>query len=179
MAGAVIQDGVVRLGAWGRWSVSGGYPEPCFFAVERSERITPKSFAPSVERKPPEIFCRSFIIRPSRSARLFVKGTRGSVRQRSTSCLRVLRRSKRLWPIRRGERPRRLAALPVPPRAERLGADRACGWRGWGRGEWRSARGGSSTTSKLNLNSFGVGRGAEMADFCGFRGAWIENWPEM
>ena len=31
----------------------------------------------------------------------------------------------------------------------------------------------------LNLNSFGVGCGTEMADFCGFRGAWIENWPEM
>src|SRR5665648_1140012 len=77
------------------WRIS----QPCFFAVERSERITPKSFAPSVERKPPEIFCRSFIIRPSRSAKLFVKGTRGSVRKRSTSCLRVLRRSKRLWPI--------------------------------------------------------------------------------
>ena len=40
---------------------------------------------------------------------------------------------------------------------------------------------------KLNLNSFGVGRGAEMADFwgaekadfCGFCGARIGNWREM
>ena len=28
---------------------------------------------------------------------------------------------------------------------------------------------------KLNLNSFGVACGREMADFCGFREAWIEN----
>src|SRR3954469_9636298 len=68
------------------WSRS----QPCFLAVERSERITAKSSAPASERKPPEIFCRSFIIRPSRSTRLLVKGTRGSVRKRSTSCLRVL-----------------------------------------------------------------------------------------
>ena len=47
--------------------------------------MTAKSFAPSSERNPPEIFCRSFIIRPSRSARLLVNGTRGSVRKRSTS----------------------------------------------------------------------------------------------
>ena len=28
---------------------------------------------------------------------------------------------------------------------------------------------------RLNLNSFGVACGREMADFCGFREAWIEN----
>ena len=32
---------------------------------------------------------------------------------------------------------------------------------------------------KLDLNSFAGACGREMADFCGFRGAWIENWPEM
>ena len=82
--------------------------QPCFLAVERTERMTAKSLAPSSERNPPEIFCRNFIIRPSRSARLLVKGTLGSVRKRSTSGLRVLRRSSRLWPTRRGGRPRGL-----------------------------------------------------------------------
>ena len=60
---------------------------PCFLAVDRTERITAKSLAPSSEWKPPEIFCRSFIIRPSRSARLLVNGTSGSARKRSTSGL--------------------------------------------------------------------------------------------
>src|SRR4029077_17844027 len=78
---------------------------PCFLAVARSERITPKSFAPYSERKPPELFCRNFIIRPSCSAWLLVKGTHGSVGKRSTSCLRALRRHSRLWPTRRGGRP--------------------------------------------------------------------------
>ena len=40
----------------------------CFLAVEKKERMTAKSIAPSNERKPPEIFWRSFIMRPSRSA---------------------------------------------------------------------------------------------------------------
>jgi hypothetical protein len=79
----------------------------CFLAVDRTERITVKSLAPASERKPPEIFCRSFIIRPSRSARLLV-GSRGSVRKRIMSCLWVLRRSSRLSPTRRGGRPRGL-----------------------------------------------------------------------
>src|SRR4051812_12214373 len=68
--------------------------QPCFLAVESSERITANSIAPSMERNPPEIFWRNFIIRPSRSARLLLNGTRGSMRKRSTSCLRVLSRSK-------------------------------------------------------------------------------------
>src|ERR1019366_7777345 len=42
--------------------------QPCFLAVEKKERMTAKSVAPSSERKPPEIFWRSFIMRPSRSA---------------------------------------------------------------------------------------------------------------
>ena len=42
--------------------------QPCFLAVERNERMSAKSIAPSDERKPPEIFWRSFIMRPSRSA---------------------------------------------------------------------------------------------------------------
>ena len=44
--------------------------QPCFLAVEMRERITAKSRAPSCDRKPPEIFCRTFIMRPSRSASL-------------------------------------------------------------------------------------------------------------
>ena len=42
--------------------------QPCFLAVEKKERMSAKSIAPSAERKPPEIFWRSFIMRPSRSA---------------------------------------------------------------------------------------------------------------
>src|SRR3954466_10272449 len=92
--------------------------QPCFRAVDSSERITAKSIAPSMERKPPEIFWRNFIIRPSRSARLLLNGTRGSVRKRSTSVFRMLSRKSRLWPTRRGGRPRR---LPVPPARARAG----------------------------------------------------------
>jgi hypothetical protein len=42
--------------------------QPCFLAVEKKERMRVKSMAPSTDRKPPEIFWRSFIMRPSRSA---------------------------------------------------------------------------------------------------------------
>src|SRR3979411_2409533 len=42
--------------------------QPCFLAVETKERMSAKSVAPCNERKPPEIFCRSFTMRPSRSA---------------------------------------------------------------------------------------------------------------
>src|ERR1017187_6467623 len=42
--------------------------QPCFLAVETNERMVAKSVAPSAERKPPESFWRSFIMRPSRSA---------------------------------------------------------------------------------------------------------------
>src|ERR1700682_5637534 len=62
--------------------------QPCFLAVETKERMSTKPIAPSNERKPPEIFCRSFIIRPSRSAWLLVKGAgSGWLTQR-----------KRIWP---------------------------------------------------------------------------------
>jgi hypothetical protein len=37
--------------------------------------------APSSDRNPPEIFCRTFILRTSCSARLWVKGTVGSWRK--------------------------------------------------------------------------------------------------
>src|SRR3954471_14666751 len=90
---------------------------PCFLAVDSSERITANSIAPSMERKPPEIFWRNFIIRPSRSARLLLNGTLGSVRKRSTSCLRVLSRNSRLWPTRRGGRARRLPLQPARTKA--------------------------------------------------------------
>ena len=42
--------------------------QPCFLAVDRNERMSAKSMAPSIERNPPEIFWRNFIMRPSRSA---------------------------------------------------------------------------------------------------------------
>src|SRR5262249_32911935 len=40
----------------------------CCLAVEKKERMSSNVIAPSKDRKPPEIFCRSFIMRPSRSA---------------------------------------------------------------------------------------------------------------
>src|SRR5208283_1743693 len=85
--------------------------QPCFLAVAMNERRTAKSVAPSSERKPPEIFCRSFIMRPSRSASLLVNGTVGSCRKRSVSSRRVTNLNSRLCPARRGARPRR---LPCP-----------------------------------------------------------------
>jgi hypothetical protein len=68
--------------------VAGQGPVPAFLAVESGHRITAKSAAPYSERKPPEIFCRNFIIRPLRSARLLVNGMLGSVRKRRTSDFR-------------------------------------------------------------------------------------------
>ena len=41
--------------------------QPCFLAVEMKERMVAKSGA-GLERKPPEIFILTFIMRPSRSA---------------------------------------------------------------------------------------------------------------
>ena len=52
--------------------------QPCFFAVEMKERMAAKSVAPSWQRKPPEIFCLTFIMRTSRSAWLLLKGCRCS-----------------------------------------------------------------------------------------------------
>src|ERR1700738_2522810 len=60
----------------------------CFLAVESTDRMTTKSSALSWARNPPEIFCRSFIMRASASAWLLVKGTLGSCRNRNTSLLR-------------------------------------------------------------------------------------------
>jgi hypothetical protein len=46
---------------------------------------------------------------------------------------------------------------------------------------FRNKRSWSSWTRPLRLkfDSFDGACGREMADFCGFRGAWSENWPEM
>jgi len=63
--------------------------QPCFWAVASRVRMMAKSVAPARERKLPEIFWRSFIMRASRSASLLVNGTAGSARKRSTSDLRV------------------------------------------------------------------------------------------
>ena len=81
--------------------------QPCFLAVPMTERRMANSLAPWQERNPPEIFCRSFIMRAACSARLLVKGMRGSVRKRNTSSLRSLKRISKLWPGRRGLRPRK------------------------------------------------------------------------
>jgi hypothetical protein len=50
--------------------------EPCFRAVEMTERRQAKARAPAMVRKPPEIFILTFNIRRSRSASLLVKGRR-------------------------------------------------------------------------------------------------------
>ena len=42
--------------------------QPCFLAVEMKPRTVAKSSAPFWLRKPPEIFCLTFIMRPSCSA---------------------------------------------------------------------------------------------------------------
>ena len=42
--------------------------QPCFLAVAMNERMVAKSVAPAMQRKPPEIFCLTFIMRASRSA---------------------------------------------------------------------------------------------------------------
>jgi len=70
--------------------------QPCFLAVEMTVRLMTKVFAPSSDRKPPEIFCLTLIMRPSCSAWLLVQGTSGLGRKLRTSSLRVLRGSKRL-----------------------------------------------------------------------------------
>ena len=89
--------------------------QPCFFAVDMTERRVAKSSAPPVERKPPEIFCLAFIMRASRSPWLLEKGTAGSWRKRKASDLRVWNRKRRLCPVRRGLRPRRWPpSLTVP-----------------------------------------------------------------
>jgi hypothetical protein len=84
--------------------------QPCWLAVARSDRITAKSAAPATDRTP-KIFWRSYIMgRPAG----YVVGERHvrSERKRSTSPLRMLRRNSRLWPTRRGLRPRALR-LPL------------------------------------------------------------------
>ena len=67
--------------------------------------------APSRVRKQPEIFISTFIILRSCSARLLVKGTSKSVRNRSVSVLNFFSLSSRLWPVRRLGRPRPLAVV--------------------------------------------------------------------
>jgi hypothetical protein len=52
----------------GSWVKASIMFQPCFLAVERNDRMVAKSIAPSGDRKPPDIFCRSFIMRTSRSA---------------------------------------------------------------------------------------------------------------
>ena len=63
--------------------------QPSFLAVEAKLRMTAKSSAPSCERKPPEIFWRSFIMRTSRSSASLVKGTAGSDRKRKVPAWRA------------------------------------------------------------------------------------------
>ena len=67
--------------------------------------MTANLAAPADERKPPEIFWRSFIMRPSCSARLLVNGTVRSDRKRSTSFADA-QAQQQVWPTRRGLRPR-------------------------------------------------------------------------
>ena len=59
--------------------------QPCFPAVVMMLRRMAKFPVPFPDRKPPEIFYLSFIIRRSRSASLLVNGTSRSVGKRSTA----------------------------------------------------------------------------------------------
>ena len=65
-------------------------------ADEITERKLAKSAAPRGVRKPPEILVFTFIILKSCSARLLVKGTAKSVRNRRVASLKVLNRMRRL-----------------------------------------------------------------------------------
>ena len=80
---------------------------PCLRAVDSTLRSVAKSCAPCSERNPPEIFIRSFIIRKSCSAWLFVNGTLSSLRNRNTDSRLALSRNARFCPGRRFLRPRR------------------------------------------------------------------------
>ena len=64
--------------------VSGADPCPAFWRSEINDPDNGEVRSALLRRKPPAIFCRNFIIRPSRSAKLLVNGTLGSVRKRST-----------------------------------------------------------------------------------------------
>ena len=83
--------------------------KPCFLAVETTDRRRAKICAPSRVRNEPEIFILTFIILRSCSARLLVKGTLKSVRNRSVSVLNFFSLMSRLWP---GRCLRRFPGLP-------------------------------------------------------------------
>src|SRR5450755_3496029 len=53
---------------FGSWAMAWMMFQPCFLAVAMNERMVAKSVAPAMQRKPPEIFCLTFIMRASRSA---------------------------------------------------------------------------------------------------------------
>ena len=53
---------------FGSWAMAWMTFQPCFLAVAMNERMVAKSVAPAMQRKPPEIFCLTFIMRASRSA---------------------------------------------------------------------------------------------------------------
>ncbi len=74
--------------------------QDCFLAVEMEERIRANFWAPKVVRKPPEIFCCTFIMRMSCSAWLFVNGKLQSVIKRIVSSLKSFRRFSKLSPGR-------------------------------------------------------------------------------
>ena len=77
----------------------------CLRAVEITPHRVAKTSAPFLEREPPEIFMRTFIMRMSCSARLLVKNTAKSCAKRSTSLLKSRNQRSRLWPRLRLDRP--------------------------------------------------------------------------
>ena len=83
---------------------------PCFCAVAMMVRRMANSAAPFAERKPPEIFCLSFIMRRARPASLSVKGTSGPVRKRRVASLHACGPCAACG--RRACRPRQAAAGP-------------------------------------------------------------------
>src|SRR5215813_14183202 len=71
LPGGVVAYHAIRrefISICGSWAMAWMTFQPCFLAVEMKERMTAKSVAPAMQRKPPEIFCLTFIMRASRSA---------------------------------------------------------------------------------------------------------------
>jgi hypothetical protein len=53
----LMKDAGISPSSLGRRSGHRWTFQPCFLAVEKRDRMSAKSIAPSTERKPPEIFC--------------------------------------------------------------------------------------------------------------------------
>ena len=94
----------------------------CFLLVERKLRILQNILAPSIDRKHPDTFCWTLIMRKSFSAWLFEKGTMGSSTNRRTSSSSLCYRYRRLFDFDRATFPR------FPVFSVAAGAGVSCFW---------------------------------------------------